>query len=108
MVKLYNLINKRREVEKVSNPDEVYHKAMILLNEYDDVELDFSTRLNKKYRIKGEFTNNKYIHFGDMKYEDYTKHQDEERRSKFLKRNYYWLEDYDIYSPAWFSYHLLW
>jgi hypothetical protein len=108
MVKLYNLINKRREVNKVSDPDVVYHKAMILLEQYGDLELDFSTRLNKKYRIRGRFTNGKYVHFGDMKYEDYTKHNDEERRGKFLKRNAHWMEDYDIYSPAWFSYNLLW
>ena len=107
-MKLYNLVNKRREVEMVSNPDEVYHKAMILLNDYDDVELDFSTRLNKKYMIKGEFTNNKFLHFGDLKYEDYTKHKDKERRNKFLKRNAHWIEDYDKYTPAYFSYHLLW
>lgn len=92
----------------VSNPDEVYHKAMILLNDYDDVELDFSTRINKKYMISGSFTNNKWIHFGDMKYEDYTKHKDKERRSKFLKRNAHWIKDYDKYTPAYFSYYLLW
>lgn len=108
MVKLYNLINKRREVEKVSNPDRVYHNAMIFLSEFDDIELDFSTRLSKKYRIKGEFTNDKWVHFGDMNYEDYTKHQDEDRRRKFLHRNKYWIQDYDKYSPAWFSYYLLW
>ena len=72
-MKLLNLVNKRKEVEKVSDPDLVYHKAMILLSEYGDVELDFSTRLNKKYMIKGDFTNNKCVHFGDnMKYEDFT------------------------------------
>lgn len=108
MVKLYNLINKRREVKKVSNPDAVYHNAVILLNQYDFFVLDFSTRLNKKYRIKGEFTNDKWIHFGDMRYQDYTKHQDEERRRMFLNRNRHWIRNYDIYSPAWFSYYLLW
>lgn len=101
-------MNKMKEVEKVSNPSVVYHKAMILLNEYNDVEMGFSTRKSKKYMIKGEFTNDKWIHFGDINYQDYTLHRDEDRRGKFLKRNAHWIEDYDKYSPAWFSYHLLW
>jgi len=106
-MKLLNLVNKRKEVEKVSDPDLVYHKAMILLSEYGDVELDFSTRLNKKYMIKGDFTNNKWVHFGDMKYEDFTKHQNEVRLMKFRHRNKHWIKKYDKYSPAWFSYNLL-
>jgi hypothetical protein len=107
-MKELNLVNKKREVEKVSNPDLVYHKALILLNEFDDVELDFSTRINKKYMIRGDFTNGKWIHFGDMRYEDYTKHQDEERINNFRIRNKHWIKKYDKYSPAWFSYYILW
>jgi hypothetical protein len=107
-MKLYNSVNKRKQVEKVSNPDTVYHNAMILLEKYDDVELDFSTRINKKYMITGSFTNNKWIHFGDVHFQDFTKHKNEERRAKFLRRNAHWIKDYDIYSPAWFSYYLLW
>lgn len=101
-------INKKQEVLKVSNPDTVYHNAMITLGKYDDVELDFSTRINKKYMIRGKFTKGKWVHFGSMDYEDYTKHQDEERRKKFKLRNHHWPLDYDKYSPAWFSYYLLW
>ncbi len=33
-----------------------------------------STRKNKKYMIKDD--NGKLIHFGEMGYEDYTKHKD--------------------------------
>jgi hypothetical protein len=107
-MKELNLVNKKREVEKVSNPDLVYHKALILLNEFDDVELDFSSRINKKYMIRGDFTNGKWIHFGDFKYEDFTKHQDEGRLNKFRIRNKHWIKKYDKYSPAWFSYYILW
>jgi lipocalin len=39
----------------------------------------------KKYRIKDE-TNNKWVDFGDIRYEDYTKHQNESRRKAYLKR----------------------
>jgi hypothetical protein len=107
-MKLLNLVNKRNQVEKVSNPDVVYHNAITLLDKFDDVELDFSTRKNKKYMIKGKFTNDKWVHFGHMDYEDYTKHQDEDRRRKFKMRNYHWPLDYDKYSPAWLSYFILW
>ena len=33
-----------------------------------------STRKNKKYMIMND--DHKYIHFGDNRYEDFTKHQD--------------------------------
>lgn len=110
-MKLLNLVNKRREVEKVSDPDVVYHNAMTILTDHDDaddVELDFSTRINKKYMIRGNFTNDKWVHFGDMKYQDFTKHKDKDRRNKFKLRNAHWNTDYKKYSPAWFSYYLLW
>ncbi len=29
---------------------------------------------------------NKYIHFGDLRYQDYTKHQDNERRKRYIGR----------------------
>ncbi len=33
---------------------------------------------------------NKYIHFGEWSFEDYTKHKDKKRRDEFLKRNHKW------------------
>lgn len=39
----------------------------------------------KKYRIKDP-VNKKWVDFGDIRYEDYTKHQNEERRKSYLKR----------------------
>ena len=64
-----------------------------------------STRTNKKYMIMND--ENKLVHFGDLRYEDYTKHQDEDRRNNFRKRNWKWANA-DKYSPAYLSYHLLW
>ena len=29
---------------------------------------------------------NKYVHFGDLRYEDFTKHQDKERLNNYLSR----------------------
>jgi hypothetical protein len=50
---------------------------------------------------------NKYIHFGEWSFEDYTKHKDKKRRNEFLKRNHKW-KDYPKYSPAYLAYYILW
>jgi hypothetical protein len=49
--------------------------------------LEPSTRRDKKYMIS---INNKIHHFGQMFYEDYTKHNDDRRRDLFRKRNARW------------------
>ena len=98
--------NKILKLEKISNPIIVYNKALKLLqNKY--FEINISTRKDKKYMIKGEFSNDKWVHFGSINYEDYTHHKNLKRRELFLKRNAKWLE-YPKYSPAYFSYYLLW
>jgi hypothetical protein len=67
-----------------------------------------STRKNKKYRILND--DNKYIHFGDSRYMDYTVHQDKERLKKYLARatkiRGNW--KYNKYSPNSLSINLLW
>lgn len=63
-----------------------------------------STRPGKKYMFEHD---KKIVHFGQMGYEDYTKHKDEERRNRFLRRNARW-KTAEKYTPAWASYHLLW
>ena len=67
-----------------------------------------STRKNKKYMIMND--DNKYIHFGDLRYEDYTKHQDEERRKRYIGRatkiKGNWKKD--KYSPNNLAINLLW
>lgn len=40
---------------------------------------------NKKYMIYDD-KNNKWVHFGSIKYEDYLKHNDKFRQMKYLKR----------------------
>ena len=93
-------------LKKVSDPDLVYKQALkFLKNKY--FELNVSTRKDKKYMIKGDFTNDKWVHFGSLNYEDYTHHKNLKRRNLFRQRNKKWLE-YPKYSPAWFSYYLLW
>jgi len=86
---------------KVSNPVEVKKKGY----EIYDRRVLFSNKKNKKYKIKDD--NGKYIHFGDLRYEDYTYHKNEKRRASFKNRNRKW-ENADKFSPAYLSYHLLW
>lgn len=54
--------------------------------------------------------NNKWIHFGQMGYEDYTKHRDENRRMNYLNRaskiKGHWKTN--KYSPNNLAIHLLW
>ncbi len=89
-----------------SNPIQVLKNAKKYLNN-DDVYL--STRKDKKYMIQRP--DKKWIHFGQMGYEDFTKHQDEERRKRYLARatkikNGNWKDD--PYSSNNLAIHLLW
>jgi len=89
-----------KNLTQYSNPEEVERRAMELhLN-----PIHPSSRKDKKYMV---FDGHRMIHFGQMGYEDYTKHHDEKRRMNFKKRNHRWSKA-SIYSPAWLSYYLLW
>ena len=67
-----------------------------------------STRKNKKYMIMND--DNKLVHFGDLRYEDYTKHQDEERRKRYIGRATKIKGNLksDKYSPNSLAINLLW
>lgn len=97
-------MNKNIEILKYSNPNIVTKNAKKLFG--DNVIIALSTRKNKKYMILDPNTN-KFIHFGQMRYQDYTKHQDKLRRNRFRQRNKHWDFTY-VYSPAYLSYVLLW
>jgi len=90
-----------------SNPDIVVKRAFKQFDNDDNLQFDISTRKNKKYQIKGDFTDNKWIHFGEMGYEDYTFHKDKDRLNKFRSRNRDWGYR-SAKSPAFLSYVLLW
>lgn len=96
-------MDKAEEVMKYSNPNKVSKLARKYLGK--EYQIYFSTRKNKKYMVQDP--NGKWIHFGELPYEDFTKHQDKERRSKFQKRNAKW-KDADKWSPSFLSYWLLW
>ena len=63
-----------------------------------------SSRKTKKYMLQHA---NHWIHFGQMGYQDYTKHQDRARRTCFRRRNRSWATA-PKYSAAWLAYHVLW
>ena len=71
-------------------------------------EVFLSTRKNKKYMIMND--NNKFVHFGQLPYEDFTKHLDKRRQESYLKRASKIRGDWkeNIYSPNMLSILLLW
>ena len=92
--------DKDKFIELFSNPKIVQEKA----REYG-LEVVYSPRKNKKYRIVNP--ENKFVDFGEIGYEDYTKHQNLKRLEAFKKRNAKWYNSMK-YSPAWLSAWILW
>ena len=91
-------------MNKVSDIIKVNKLSKLIYNK----SVEPSTRKNKKYMILND--DNKYIHFGDSRYEDYTKHQNEERLQNYLSRatkiKGNWKKD--KYSPNNLAINLLW
>lgn len=97
----------------MSNPLELfsnYNEAKRKTREYlgQDVKLLISPRKDKKYRIFDP--NGKAVDFGQMGYEDYTKHRDDKRRERYLKRakNIKGNWKNNPYSPNNLSMNILW
>jgi hypothetical protein len=90
-------------IYEVSNPELVLKQ----LKKYygNEIDLYLSTSKDKKYMVFDE--NGKKIHFGDLRYADYTKTIDKKKRDSFKNRNKKW-KDADKYTPAHLSYYLLW
>ena len=92
--------NKLRELRNYSDPEYVMNKAKMMgLNPVHE-----SSRKYKKYMV---FDGRTMVHFGQMGYEDATKHNDLNRINRFKKRNWKW-QNSPKYSPAWLSWFLLW
>ena len=74
-----------------------------------DALLRLSHTKNKKYDVLNPSTG-KYVSFGDIRYEDYTKHKDPVRRMSYLKRatkiKGKW--SIDKYSPNSLAINILW
>jgi hypothetical protein len=90
----------------LSNYSDISQVKQLAKKYLGNVLIEPSTRKDKKYMLVNPETH-KIVHFGQMGYEDFTKHKDKKRRDAFLKRNASW-KNAPIYSPAWLSYHLLW
>ncbi len=72
--------NKLNELRNYSDPEYVMNKAKMMgLNPVHE-----SSRKDKKYMV---FDGHTMVHFGQMKYYDWTYDQNEERRNRFKKRN---------------------
>jgi hypothetical protein len=74
---------KIKELLKISDPMKAQEKAFAYLGEKSALYL--SPKKDKKYRILDPRLK-KWVDFGQMEYEDFTRHQDEERRQNYLKR----------------------
>ena len=89
---------------KVSDPIEVKRRGYAIYNR----PVFFSNRKYKKYMIEDD--NGKFRHFGDIRYEDFTKHKNEVRRLSYYKRmsniKGNWRDD--EFSPNNLSLRLLW
>ncbi|NBP02842.1 MAG: hypothetical protein EBU90_22545, partial [Proteobacteria bacterium] len=68
---------------KVSDPREVQKKAFEIYGK--DAVIYKSVKPKKKYQILNKFTG-KWVHFGDSKMEDFTRHQNPTRQERYLKR----------------------
>jgi len=93
-------MDKLRELRQYSNPEEV----MKIGRKYN-LDIMPSTRKDKKYMIKPKGASP--IHFGQMGYDDATKHNDPIRINNFKTRNAKW-KNAEPLTPAWLSYHILW
>lgn len=95
---------KYKELLKVSNPKEVDRRSEEIYNK----PTYLSTRKYKKYMILDN--NDKWVHFGDIRYSDGTRHKDIKRIDNYHKRmngvKGNWREN--EYSPNNLSLKLLW
>ena len=94
-------------IREYSNPFIAERKAKKYLG--PGVEFKVSSNPKKKYMVRNPDTN-KWIHFGQMGYEDFTKHKDERRREKYLKRTANMRGNWkdNLYSPNNLSRNILW
>ena len=103
-----NYKDKLEQLKKVSNPKEVIKNAQQYFND-PDIKVYLSNRKDKKYAIYDPNIK-KLVHFGNVNYEDYTKHKNDERRLNYLNRASHikgtWKEN--PYSPNSMSINLLW
>jgi len=96
----------KKLIWKYSNPTEVYRRASKYMGK--TAKIGLSTKKEKKYMITTPHGN--VVHFGQMGYEDFTKHKDKKRRKNYLTRSRKIKGDWkkNKYSANNLSIHLLW
>jgi hypothetical protein len=97
---------KAEKIKEFSDPTQAQKMAYKYLGK--DADLFLSTKKDKKYMIKDP--DDKWVHFGQMGFEDFTKHKDEARQRNYLNRSRNikgnWKDN--PYSPNNLSIHILW
>jgi DNA modification methylase len=78
-------ISKNDSIWKYSNPNTSQRRSYKYLGRKRG-RLYRSTNKNKKYMIYDDI-HNKFVSFGQMKYEDFTKHKNLKRRKNYLTRS---------------------
>jgi hypothetical protein len=100
--------DKLNQLLEVSNPREVIIKAIEYFKD-PNIKVYLSTKKNKKYSLIDP-TTEKMVHFGDIRFEDFTKHKNEEKKNNYLARatkiKGSWI--FNRYSPNNLAIHLLW
>jgi hypothetical protein len=94
------------ELLKWSDPSKVRKNANKYLGK--EIPIYISSKKDKKYMVQNP--DGKWIHFGQLGYQDYTRHGDETRKNAYNHRASHikgkWKDD--KYSPNNLSIHLLW
>ena len=96
----------KKLIRRYSNPTQVYRLAKKYLGK--TAKIGLSTKKEKKYMVTTP--DGKIVHFGQMGYEDYTKHKNKTRRKNYLTRSGRIKGDWkkNKYSPNNLSRKLLW
>ena len=90
-------------IEQISNPTIVKARYLALYKPTNPNTIFISNKKNKKYAVMTP--DNRVVHFGDSRYQDYTYHNDEKRREAYHNR---FNLTKGIYSPYTLSKVLLW
>ena len=96
-----------KEIHKYSSPRKAQQMAYKYLGK--TAKLYPANNPEKKYRVFDK-KHNKWVQFGQMGYEDYTKHKDKSRRRNYLTRTKYMKGDWknNRYSANNLSRNILW
>jgi poly-beta-hydroxyalkanoate depolymerase len=99
------VFGEKNDINMWSNPQTAQKRAYEYLGK--DADLYQSNKKDKKYMV---FDGKKWVHFGQMGYQDFTKHQDNERRNRYLKRTENMKGNWkkNPYSPNNLSRNILW